>query len=68
MKQMYKVTFSYKEDSPRGGNTTYSGWKKEIIPMEAEGEEELQAKISKFKSNTNCGYRKYIEVVDITKL
>lgn len=36
MKQMYKVTFSYKEDSPFGGNTTYSGWKKEIIPMEAE--------------------------------
>ena len=68
MKQMYKVTFSYKEESPCGGNTRYSGWKKEIIPIESEGEEELQSKISKFKSNNHCGYRKYIEVVDITKI
>ena len=30
MKQMYKVIFSYKQDSPSGGNSPFTGWTKEI--------------------------------------
>lgn len=68
MKEIYKITFSYKQDSPSGGNTRTSGWTKEIIPMDAENAEELQNKIKAFKDNDHCGYRKHIEVVDIVKL
>ena len=67
MKQMYKVTFSYKENGCYGTDNKFSGWRKEIIPMEAEDDSELQAKIAWFKTGRNW-YREYIEVVDITKL
>ena len=30
MKQMYKVIFSYKQDSPSGVNSQFTGWTKEI--------------------------------------
>lgn len=72
MKQMYKVTFSYKEDFFGSGFGSsdmidkFFGWNKEIIPIEAENDMELQNKINHFKQRNNS--RKYIEVVDITKL
>ena len=44
----------------------FFGWNKEIIPIEAENDMELQNKINHFKQRNNS--RKYIEVVDITKL
>lgn len=68
MKQMYKVLFSYKEDSPSGGNTQFSGYKTEIKLYDAENSEELQKKIDGFLADNKCGYRKHIIVRDITKL
>ena len=67
MKQMYKVTFSYKENDCCGTDNKFSGWRKETIPIEAEDDSELQAKIAWFKTERNW-YREYIEVVDVTKL
>lgn len=48
MKQMYKVLFSYKEDSPSGGNTQFSGYKIEIKLYDAENSEELQKRLTDF--------------------
>lgn len=68
MKQMYKVLFSYKEDSPSGGNTRFSGYKTETKLYDSENSEELQKKIDEFLSDNKCGYRTHIIVRDITKL
>ncbi len=68
MKQMYKVLFSYKEDSPSGGNTRFSGYRTETKLYDTESAEELQAKIDEFLADNKCGYRTHIIVRDITKL
>ena len=48
MKQMYKVIFSYRQDSPSGGNSVLTGWAKEIKLYDAENAEELQKQIDIF--------------------
>lgn len=68
MKQMYKVIFSYKQDSPSGGNSALTGWTKETKLYDAENAEELQKQIDIFLSDNKCGYRTHISVVDIAKL
>lgn len=68
MKQMYKVIFSYKQDSPSGGNLAFTGWTKETKLYDAENAEELQKQIDIFLSDNKCGYRTHISVVDIAKL
>lgn len=66
--KMYKVEYSYKEDSPSGGNTFYSGWKTEVKLYDAENADELQNKIDSFLSNNKCGYRTHIKVINVSKL
>lgn len=68
MKQMYKVIFSYKQDSPSGGNSQFTGWTKEIKLYDAENAEELQKQIDMFLSDNKSGYRRNISIVDIVKL
>jgi len=65
---MYKVLFSYKQDSPSGGNTSKSGWTKKLKHYDAETAEELQSKIDIFLNDNQCGYRKHITVISIEKL
>ena len=65
---MYKVLFSYKEDSPSDGNTRFSGYKTETKLYDAENAEKLQAKIDEFLADNKCGYRTHIIVREITKL
>lgn len=65
---MYKVIFSYKQDSPSGGNSEFTGWTKETKLYDAENAEELQKQIDFFLSDNKCGYRTHISVVDIAKL
>lgn len=67
MKQIYKVIFSYKQDSPHGGNDRNSGWTKETKLYDADNAVELQSQIDKFLSDDKFGYRKHITVVDIAK-
>ncbi len=62
---IYKVIFSFKQESPRGGN---GSWKKVIKLYDAENAIELQSKIDKFLSDDECGYRKFISVKNISRL
>lgn len=68
MKKIYKVIFSYKQDSPCGGNDCTTGWTKETKLYDVDNAPELQSQIDKFLSDDKCGYRRYIKVVDIAKL
>ena len=68
MKQMYKVIFSYKQDSPSGWNSPFTGWTKEIKLYDAENAEELQKQIDMFLYDNKSGYRRHISIVDIVKL
>lgn len=65
---MYKVLFSYKQDNPAGGNTSYSGWTEEIKLYDADTAKELQAQIDEFIKDNKNGYRKNITVMSIDKL
>lgn len=60
---MFKILFSYKQNSPSGGNTVSSGWTEEYKLYEGSlSAEELQSKINEFLEDDKCGYRKYITV------
>jgi len=66
---MYKVIFSYKQDSPRGGNTRSSGWTEECKLYDGTLlADELQSKIDEFLNDDKCGYRKHITVKSIERL
>lgn len=67
-KQMFKVLFSYKEDSPSGGHSAFTGLRKELKFYDAENAEELQSLIDAFRSDNKCGYRTNIRIVEVTKL
>ena len=65
---MFKVLFSYKQDSPVGGNTRSSGWTEEYKLYDgALSSEELQSKIDEFLKDDKHGYRKYITVTSIER-
>lgn len=65
---IYKVLFSYKEDSPSGRGMRFSEFKTEFRIYAAEDEKELQGKVNKFLSDNKCGRRKQIIVRGITKM
>lgn len=62
---MYKATFSFLKDSPRGG-TPY--WTTEIVPFECKTENELKTKIDSYLENDHHGYHKHIRLTNLIKL
>ncbi len=62
---LYKATFSYTQSSPRGGSAVHT---KEVKLIVAESETQLVEKVESFLSDDKCGYRKFIELVDIQKI
>lgn len=65
IKKMYKILFSFKKSYPEGGPPD---WCEELVVMEAEGQDELNAKIAEYKNNDHCGYHEYIRLVNIIAL
>ena len=59
---MYKATFSFWKDSPRGG-TGY--WTTEIVPLECKNEAELKEKIATYLKDDHSSYHKHIKLKDI---
>lgn len=62
---IFKVKYSYKHDSPVGGNFPHTNWKEQLVVYDAATGEELQKKIDEFCKNDFCGYRKHIKVLSI---
>lgn len=65
---MFKILFSYKQNSPSGGNNNSSGWSEEYKLYDGNlSAEELQSEINEFLNDDKCGYRKYITVTSIKR-
>ena len=62
---LFLVTYDYMQSSPRGGTPKHV---KENKLIEVETEKELVDSVNSFLSNNDCGYRTYIDLVDIKKI
>lgn len=62
---MFLATFAYMQSSPSGGVARQVKENKLIV---VETEKELTDKVDTFLTNDQCGYRKYIELLDIKRI
>ena len=59
---MYKATFSFFKENPRGGR---GQWCTEIVPLESKNETDLKEKIATYLKDDHNSYHKHIKLKDI---
>lgn len=62
---VFLATFDYMQSSPSGGAARRVKENKLIV---VETEKELADKVDAFLSDDKCGYRKYIDLLDIKRI
>lgn len=62
---IFLATFDYMQSSPRGGTAKHIKENKIIV---VETEKELEDKVNAFLSNDQCGYREFIELLEIKRI
>ena len=62
---VFLATFDYMQSSPGGGTARRV---KENKLMVVETEKELAEKVDAFLADDKCGYRKYIDLVEIKRI